>query len=176
MSGDRAWVLGSGSTGLVALLLLSQLGGMSCSPAEEPCENSCEYAFDGECDDGRPGSAYSVCSYGTDGADCGGCGSPSGPSPSGAGTGSVTFWADYAQCGYVTFDFCVSLNGSTSCASPLSSAPSCGNSTGAGASFFDVPAGRPSFDAWVYAGSLDASWGGSVGVDDGYCTIMQLVC
>lgn len=34
-------------------------------------ENSCFYAFDGECDDGGPGSQYSVCAYGTDRFDCG---------------------------------------------------------------------------------------------------------
>ena len=33
--------------------------------------NSCQYANDGTCDDGRPGSSYSLCEPGTDEADCG---------------------------------------------------------------------------------------------------------
>ncbi len=32
--------------------------------------NSCEYANDGTCDDGRPGSSYSICTRGTDENDC----------------------------------------------------------------------------------------------------------
>ena len=46
-------------------------------PAPQPpgCPNTClgagpEYANDGECDDGGPGSAYSVCAFGTDCNDC----------------------------------------------------------------------------------------------------------
>lgn len=35
------------------------------------CSNTCTYAYDGACDDGGSGSSYSVCSYGTDCADCG---------------------------------------------------------------------------------------------------------
>ncbi len=38
---------------------------------DEVCENLCEFAYDGECDDGGPGSDYAVCGYGTDCADCG---------------------------------------------------------------------------------------------------------
>ena len=39
--------------------------------ATEGCSNTCEYAFDGECDDGGEGSLYSLCSLGTDCNDCG---------------------------------------------------------------------------------------------------------
>lgn len=42
------------------------------------CSNSCAYAYDGECDDGGPGAAYSVCALGTDCADCGTRGSGGG--------------------------------------------------------------------------------------------------
>ncbi len=35
------------------------------------CSNTCDSASDGECDDGGPGAAYSVCELGTDCADCG---------------------------------------------------------------------------------------------------------
>ena len=41
------------------------------SEGSAACENTCEYAFDNECDDGGPGSAYSVCALGTDCSDCG---------------------------------------------------------------------------------------------------------
>ena len=35
------------------------------------CTNTCEWANDGDCDDGGPGSDYDLCEYGTDCADCG---------------------------------------------------------------------------------------------------------
>jgi hypothetical protein len=35
------------------------------------CDDTCEYASDGACDDGGPGSEYSACTYGTDCTDCG---------------------------------------------------------------------------------------------------------
>lgn len=35
------------------------------------CTDTCTWAGDGECDDGGPGSDYSVCALGTDCADCG---------------------------------------------------------------------------------------------------------
>ena len=35
------------------------------------CTNTCEYANDGECDDGGPESLYDDCELGTDCADCG---------------------------------------------------------------------------------------------------------
>jgi hypothetical protein len=40
-------------------------------PIGPGCSNECEYAADGVCDDGGPGSAYSVCTLGTDCTDCG---------------------------------------------------------------------------------------------------------
>ena len=36
------------------------------------CLNTCDDAYDGTCDDGGPGSEWSVCSLGSDCADCGG--------------------------------------------------------------------------------------------------------
>ena len=38
--------------------------------------DSCRYAFDGECDDGGPGSTTNACTYGTDVNDCGFRGAP----------------------------------------------------------------------------------------------------
>lgn len=35
------------------------------------CTDTCQYAFDDVCDDGGPGSQYSVCEQGTDCSDCG---------------------------------------------------------------------------------------------------------
>ncbi len=35
------------------------------------CDNSCEFAFDGMCDDGGANSMYSLCDYGSDCSDCG---------------------------------------------------------------------------------------------------------
>jgi hypothetical protein len=35
------------------------------------CSNACNYASDGDCDDGSPGAEYSICSLNTDCADCG---------------------------------------------------------------------------------------------------------
>ncbi|TXD37767.1 hypothetical protein FRC98_08755 [Lujinxingia vulgaris] len=41
-------------------------------PDPEPiCTDSCQYANDGECDDGGAGAQYDVCTYGTDCGDCG---------------------------------------------------------------------------------------------------------
>ena len=36
----------------------------------ETCDNTCRYAFDVDCDDGGPGSDWSLCDYGTDCRDC----------------------------------------------------------------------------------------------------------
>jgi hypothetical protein len=37
---------------------------------EHICENTCQYRFDNECDDGGPGAQYNLCSFGTDCEDC----------------------------------------------------------------------------------------------------------
>lgn len=44
-------------------------GTINSSGSGDP-SNSCQYAFDGECDDGRAGSVTSLCAVGTDSADC----------------------------------------------------------------------------------------------------------
>lgn len=49
------------------------LVGVACappSPGGDECVNTCEYRNDGDCDDGRPGSDYDLCPYGTDDNDC----------------------------------------------------------------------------------------------------------
>jgi hypothetical protein len=40
-----------------------------CKPAY--CADTCRHAYDGECDDGRPGAATGLCARGTDCSDCG---------------------------------------------------------------------------------------------------------
>ena len=54
-------------------LLLSSAMAVASDDADGDviCTNECEYAHDGDCDDGGPGSDYSLCEYGTDCADCG---------------------------------------------------------------------------------------------------------
>ena len=39
--------------------------------AQVMCEDFCGSAYDGECDDGGPGSLYDICPYGSDCGDCG---------------------------------------------------------------------------------------------------------
>lgn len=40
-------------------------------PEGPSCTNTCEYADDGDCDDGGPGSDFSICAFGSDCNDCG---------------------------------------------------------------------------------------------------------
>lgn len=65
--------LGSGFTkGLNAKSLTNR--GQCSAPAGgygSVCQNTCHYASDGDCDDGGPGSDYSVCAFGKDCTDCG---------------------------------------------------------------------------------------------------------
>jgi hypothetical protein len=44
---------------------------IQCGGGSAGCTNTCNFAYDGECDDGGPGSSYDDCDYGTDCADCG---------------------------------------------------------------------------------------------------------
>jgi hypothetical protein len=44
------------------------------APGAGGCSNTCEYANDGVCDDGSPGSSFDVCAQGTDCNDCEGGG------------------------------------------------------------------------------------------------------
>ncbi|MCP4249819.1 MAG: matrixin family metalloprotease [bacterium] len=52
------------------------------------CDDSCRWAFDGECDDGRAGAATAACAPNTDCSDCSGTGGGTGPGGGGA-TGSA---------------------------------------------------------------------------------------
>lgn len=59
---------------LIALLFTTVVG---CRPSRAVgCDDSCVYARDGECDDGRPAAVTSLCDPGTDCTDCGGAPEP----------------------------------------------------------------------------------------------------
>ncbi len=62
-------VVGRRAAALSALLLGSLPWGEVA--AQSACGNTCVDAFDGWCDDGGPGSDYSICTYGSDCGDCG---------------------------------------------------------------------------------------------------------
>lgn len=50
---------------------LYRTSGPVVPPPPTSCSNTCSYRNDGDCDDGGPGSDYSLCALGTDTADCG---------------------------------------------------------------------------------------------------------
>lgn len=54
----------------VVLVLSGCDGGTSTSTQPQLCSETCEFAGDGDCDDGGPGSLTSACELGTDCADC----------------------------------------------------------------------------------------------------------
>ena len=91
----------------------------------------------------------------------------------GDGWGEVAFWTSFSQCGEVTHDFCVSLDGDQSCSSPQDSEPECGSGATA---HFSVSAGSHGYEADIYAGDLDDTWSGTATVSDGECTLIQLYC
>jgi hypothetical protein len=51
--------------------MCDRLTGMCSATPDAMCNNTCGTAGDGECDDGRPGSHFSLCEPGSDCADCG---------------------------------------------------------------------------------------------------------
>jgi len=85
--------------------------GLSASTAPPPpagslCTDTCRDAGDGWCDDGGPGSDYSICGLGTDCGDCGPRSSSSpapapGPDPSGVYLGLSTGGSDIPRAGLV---------------------------------------------------------------------------
>lgn len=53
------------------VVALFAIGLVGCGPTNDPdpgpsgsCTNTCEWAFDGQRDDGRPGADYDMCAYG----------------------------------------------------------------------------------------------------------------
>lgn len=101
------------------------------------------------------------------------CGDEDTPSSTDGGWGEVAFWTDFSQCGQVTHDFCVYLDGDQSCTSPQDAEPECGSGATA---HFSVAEGSYSYEAEVVAGDLYDTWSGTVSVYDGECTLIQLYC
>jgi len=68
--GDAAEVTGTNThTEYVCYMLNDKTVNNVCG--SNTCDNTCMYANDGDCDDGQPGSKYSICACGTDCSDCG---------------------------------------------------------------------------------------------------------
>jgi len=60
--------------GLIAIALIGAACGDAVPPggqAQALCSNACQWAYDGECDDGGEGRYSSECQYGSDCGDCG---------------------------------------------------------------------------------------------------------
>eukprot|EP00966_Prymnesium_polylepis_P237772 5499226-Prymnesium_polylepis.1 len=65
------------------LLLFALSQGCEAHNSGCSCTESCDYATDGECDDGGSGAEYAECALGTDCSDCGSrCPSPPSATPS----------------------------------------------------------------------------------------------
>lgn len=63
---------GGYSVAVLTLLSGSTLGGCDKDDPEAAfCNDTCAYSSDLACDDGAPGSSYSLCNFGTDCTDCG---------------------------------------------------------------------------------------------------------
>jgi len=90
------------------------------------------------------------------------------------GTGQITFWTDYAQCGSVLFDFCVQIEEEEKCSSPQSGEPDCGDS-GAGATF-RLTEGNHGFHAGIDGGDPNDDWHGAASISDRVCSLYQLEC
>lgn len=58
------------------------------------CSDSCDYSYDGVCDDGGLGAEYSICTYGTDCSDCG-----SRSADGSAGSSGMSTQANPESCG-----------------------------------------------------------------------------
>ena len=67
------------------------------------CDNTCQFADDGECDDGRPGAVSAACGSGTDCNDCGG------------GGGGPACNDDNNGCQFANDDVCDEDNGVGAC-------------------------------------------------------------
>ena len=88
---------------IVAVLALNVLGCATETTSTPPpsesnlCTNTCQWAFDNECDDGGPGSLYSICAFGTDCGDCGPRTGTAPPPPNGA-CANTCQWAFDGEC------------------------------------------------------------------------------
>lgn len=85
----------------------TRLGGAPCENSNV-CNDTCVYASDGLCDDGGPGSVYSVCELGSDCSDCG----PRDNAPDHSLCRSGLCQEPCTGCGYTCSDFCDHSDGS----------------------------------------------------------------
>ena len=135
------------------------------------CSNTCQYAYDGECDDGGPGSLYDLCPCNTDCADCGarsnGCNGSGTSGNGGTSNGQAMFWiSSDLGCGNIS----VSLNGTSRSISSFysSGTPGCGAS---GCATFTLAPGTYSYTA----SCSGYSWTGrTVTVSSNGCSTIQL--
>ena len=84
---------------------------------EQPtCSDTCQFANDGECDDGRAGAISAACATGTDCNDCDRTGPPAGP-PQCSSNNNGCEYADDDICdeGEENSDFCVAGSDSRDC-------------------------------------------------------------
>jgi hypothetical protein len=147
-------------------------GGGGSSSSGGGCSNACQYANDGECDDGGAGATTDACAFGSDCGDCGprGGGSTGGGSTGGGSasptTGQLMFWVSQdLGCGNISVQ--VSGGGSDTITGFYDSAPACGAS--ASATFTLAPG------TWSYSASCSSgTWSGSATVTAGGCSRMRL--
>jgi len=76
----------------------SSLSSSSTSSARPHCRNTCEYASDGACDDGGPGSEFAACGVGSDCSDCGSSSSSTTTSTSASSAASFATTASSSAC------------------------------------------------------------------------------
>lgn len=147
--------------------------GADCSTpiAGGTCSNTCTWANDGACDDGGPGSEFSVCDCGTD---CGDCGTRTTADCGSATDAAISVWFDGNSgsfpCNTQRID--VEIDGAFigSLDSYFTSDPSCGDP---GTVSIDLMSGTHSLYAECYDG--DIAWGpGNYTVEPGFCLIISL--
>lgn len=128
------------------------------------CDNSCQYANDGACDDGRPGAAFNVCAFGTDCSDCAGVTGGSGGGAGGSGGGSCSNTCQYANDGTcddgrpgARFSLCSFGTDCADCAG-LGGGGSSGGFGGSGGSGGSGGDGVPKWGCSTGAGTLAWLW------------------
>jgi len=104
-------VFGPGGYGMVATWVADISGE---SPGVPECDDTCEFAFDGECDDGRAGAVTGLCFSGTDCDDCGMIDFGGGGGPDDSCEFAFDGECDDGRPGAVT-DFCAPGTDSSDC-------------------------------------------------------------
>jgi len=137
------------------------------------CSNTCTWAGDGECDDGGPGSDYSVCDCGTDCQDCG----ARTEAECGGGTttdAAISVWFDATDGGFPCntdrIDVYIDDTYEGFLDSYYTSQPECG---AGGTVTVEVQSG--SHTVYAECNDGDTYWGpADFSVDAGYCLIISI--